>query len=107
MTPTHLRPQAEVDLVERTRYYRREGGDELGSQFFDAAMRALESIGHMPGAATPRIGELCDIPGLRHRRVAGFPCDWFYFIATDHIDVVRLLAETRDLPAILADTARE
>jgi toxin ParE1/3/4 len=104
VTSTHLRPLAQADLVERTRYYRREGGDELGRRFFDAAIAALEAIGRMPGAGTPRVGELVEIPGLRYRRVAGFPCGWFYFIADDGVDVVRLLADAQNLPAILADT---
>ena len=107
MTSTNLRPRAEVDLVERTRYYRREGGEELGRRFFDAAVAALEAIGHMPGAGTPRVGELCGIPGLRYRRVSGFPCGWFYFIAANGVDVVRLLADAQDLPAVLADTGQE
>lgn len=107
MTSTRLRRQAEVDLVERTRYSRREGGDELGSRFFDAAIASLQAIGRMPGAGPPQIGELCDIPGLRCRRVAGFPYGWFYFIAARHVDVVRLLADARDLPANLASTERE
>lgn len=104
---TRLRPQAQVDLVERTRYYRREGGEELGHRFFDEAVAVLEAIGRMPGAGTPRVGELCDVPGLRYRRVTGFPCGWFYFIAVDGVDVVRLLADAQDLPAILADTEQE
>ena len=107
MTSTHLRPQAEVDLVERTRYYRREGGDDLRQRFFDAAIATLEAIGRMPGAGTPRIGELCGIPGLRYRRITGFPCGWFYFIASDGVDVIRLLADAQDLPAILADAERK
>ena len=107
MTTTRPRPLAEADLLERTRYYRREGGAELGTQFFDAAVRTLDAIGRMPGAGSPQLGELCEIPGLRVRRVTGFPCGWFYFLATDHVDVVRLLADAQDLPAILADTERE
>lgn len=107
MTTTRLRPLAETDLVERTRYYRREGGDDLGRRFFDAAVAALDAIGRMPGAGSPRVGELCDIPGLRFRRVTGFPCGWFYFIAADHVDVVRLLAEAQDLPTLLGDTERQ
>lgn len=107
MTSTELRPQAEVDLVERTWCDRGEGGDELGRRFFDAAVAALEAIGRMPGAGTPCVGELCDIPGLRYRRVTGFPCGWFYFIGPDRVDVVRLLADAQDLPAILADTEQE
>lgn len=107
MTTTRLRPLAEADLIERTRYYRREGDDDLGSRFFDAAVAALAAIGRMPGAGSPRLGELCDISGLRFRRIAGFPCGWCYFVATEHVDVVRLLAEAQDLPAILADTDQE
>lgn len=94
---------AEADLVDRTRYYRREGGDVLGERFFDAAVATLDSIRRMPGAGSPGLGERCGVPGLRFRRVAGFPCGWFYFVATDHIDIVRLLAEAQDLPAILAE----
>ncbi|MEZ5273923.1 MAG: hypothetical protein R2694_16760 [Ilumatobacteraceae bacterium] len=94
---------AETDLVDRTRYYRREGGDVLGERFFDAAIATLDSIRRMPGARSPVPGERCGVPGLRFRRVAGFPCGWFYFVATDHIDVVRLLADAQDLPAILAE----
>jgi toxin ParE1/3/4 len=107
VTVTLLRPLAEADLIERTHYYRREGGDSLGERFFDAAVTALGAIGRMPGAGSPRIGELCGIPGLRVRRVLSFPCGWFYFVAEDRVDVVRLLADAQDLPTILADAAHE
>ncbi len=100
MTTSRLRPLAEADLVERTRFYRRAGGDELGGRFFDAAIAALDAIGRMPGAGSPRVGELCGVPGLRFRRVVGFPSGWYYFIAADHVDVVRLLADAQDLPSI-------
>jgi len=33
--------------------------------------------------------------------VNGFPCAWYYFVAADHVDGVRLLADAQDLPAIL------
>ena len=107
MTVTRLRPLAEADLIERTDHYRREGGERLGQRFFDAAVTALDAIGRMPGAGSPRVGELCGIPGLRVRRVASFPCGWFYFVTDDHVDVVRLLADAQDLPTILADAAHE
>jgi plasmid stabilization system protein ParE len=99
--PARLRPLAEVDLVERTRYYRSAGGDALGERFFDAAIAALRSVERMPGIGSPRAGELCDIPGLRVRRVDRFPCGWYYFILADHLDVVRLLADPQDIAAML------
>lgn len=104
MRVTALRPLAEADLIERTHYYRREGGDAVGERFFEAAIATLGAIGRMPGAGSPRVGELCGIPGLRVRRVVGFPCGWFYFVTQDRVDVVRLLADAQDLPTILADT---
>ena len=103
MTRTSLRPQAETDLTERTRHYRREGGDDLGERFFDAAALALATIGLMPGVGSPRVGEACGIDGLRVRRVLGFPCGWFYFANNDRVDVVRLLADAQDIEAVLAD----
>lgn len=76
--PAHpaLGKAAAADLVERTRYYRHEGDDQLGERFFGAAIAALDAIGRVPGAGSPRVGELCGVPGLRFRSVAGFPCGW-------------------------------
>jgi len=102
-----LRPKAEVDLIERSRYYRNEGGSDLDERFFDAAITALDAIGRMPGAGSPRVGEVCGINGLRVRRITNFPCGWFYFASDDHVDVVRLLADAQDIAAVLADIDQE
>ena len=103
MTVARLRPLAEADLVERTRHYSTEGGTDLGVRFFDAAVASLRAIEKMPNAGSPRVGELCDVPGLRVRRIEGFPVGWFYLVRPDHADVVRLLSDAQDLPVILAD----
>ena len=103
MSELRLRPLAEQDLVERTQYYRTEGGPTLGKRFFDAAAETLDVVRDRPEGGSLRIGDLCEIEGLRTRRVAGFPCGWFYFIQSDYVDVVRLLSYTQDLPSELAD----
>lgn len=103
MTDIRLRPLAEADLVERSEYYRSEGGDSLGERFFDAAIEALRDIERMPGAGSPWMGELCGIDGLRSRRLECFPCGWFYFERSDHADVVRLFAQAPDLDATQTD----
>jgi plasmid stabilization system protein ParE len=72
-TVARLRPLAEADLDERTRHYNTEGGTDLGVRFFDAAVASLRAIEKMPNAGSPHRGELCDIPGLRVRRIGGFP----------------------------------
>lgn len=103
MTVARLRPLAEADLVERTRYYTTEGGTGLGVRFFDAAVASLRAIEKRPNAGSPRADELCDIPGLRVRRIEGFPVGWFYFVRPNNADVVRLLSDAQDLPIVLAD----
>jgi toxin ParE1/3/4 len=107
VTEARLRPLAETDLLDRTRHYRSEGGDAVGGRFFDAAIAALRYIERMPGAGSPRVGELCDAPGMRVRRIEGFPVGWFYFVRPTHVDVVRLLADSQDLIAILRSAAPE
>lgn len=99
--PARLRPQAEADLVEATQFYAQQGGIELAERMFDAALAALGPIERMPAMGSPRLGQLCDIPGLRCWRVAEFPMQWLYFEAADHLDVVRLLGDRQDIVAIL------
>jgi toxin ParE1/3/4 len=107
VTPAWLRPRAEADLVERSRFGAAEADAQVAERFFDAAISALQAVERMPGTGTPRVGELCEIPGLRMRRKNGFPCGWYYFVRPDHLDVVRLLADTQDLAAILDDLTEE
>ena len=101
MNRAHLRPQAEAGLLEATRHYATEGSVDLAERMFDAAVAALEPIERMPGMGSPRLGQLCEIPGLRSWRVTGFPMQWLYFEAEDHLDVVRLLGDRQDIIAIL------
>jgi toxin ParE1/3/4 len=101
----HLRPQAEVDLLDATRHYAAEGSVELAERVFDAAIAALGPVERRPGMGSPRLGKLCEIPGLRSWPINGFPMQWFYFEAEDHLDVVRLLGDRQDILAVL--TAEE
>ena len=102
MKRAHLRPQAQADLVDATRHYAAHGNIELADRMFDAAIAALETIERMPTMGSPRLGQLCELPGLRSWRVTGFPMQWFYFEADGHLDVVRLLGDRQDIVAILS-----
>lgn len=79
MTDIRLRPLAEADLVERSEYYRPQGGDSLGERLRDAAIEALRVIERMPGAGSLRMGKSGGIDGLRSRRLAHLPRGWCYF----------------------------
>jgi toxin ParE1/3/4 len=104
VTQARLRPLAEADLIDKTAHDRSAGGNKLAERFFDSALASLRSIERMPGIGSPLVGEVCDIAGLRSCPVKGFPAHWFYFIAENHLDVVRLLADAQDLPTILTPT---
>ena len=68
---------------------------------FDAALAALKPLERMPAMGSPRLGQLCEISGLRAWRVPDFPMQWLYFETADHLDVVRLLGDRQDIVAIL------
>ena len=102
MKPAKLRPLAEQDLVDAARYYAQEGGAALGERMFDAALAALKPIQRMPAMGSPRLGQLCEISGLRSWRVKGFPMQWLYFETDAHLDLVRLLGDRQDIAAILS-----
>lgn len=98
-----LRPRAEADLVEAAQHYALQGGIALADRMFDAALAALSPIEGMPSMGSPRLGQLCDIAGLRSWRVADFPMQWLYFEGSDHLDVVRLLGDRQDIIGILGE----
>ena len=64
MIVARLRPLAEADLVERTRYYSAEGGTDLGVRFFDAAVGSLRAIERMPDAGSPASGSCATSQGF-------------------------------------------
>ena len=107
MKPAALRPLAESDLMERSRYYRRAGGAPLGERFFDAAIAALHTAETHPGCGSPRVGELVGLDGLRRIGIEGFSCGWIYLERDDSLDVIRLLADRQDLAGALAESADE
>ena len=102
-----LRPAAERDLIDATRWYIEQGGLALGAKAFDAARGALEPIKRMPGLGSPALGRACGLPGLRQWGVGGFPMSWYYFERDDRLDVVRLLGDRQDIATMLADDVRE
>lgn len=103
MKPIALRPRAHDDLIDAASHYRSAGSEALASRMFEAALDALDLVAAQPGIGSPRLGQLCDMPGLRSWRVNGFPMQWFYFERDDLIDVVRLLGDRQDIIRILGE----
>ena len=102
MKPARLRPAAENDLTELTRWYAEQGGTALAARLFDSARAALAPIQRMPGLGSPPRAESVGVAGLRHWGVEGFPVRWFYLERDDHLDVLRLLGDRQDIAEIFA-----
>lgn len=101
MKPAHLRPLAKTDLSDQAWYYAQEASVPVANDFVDLALAALGALEQQPGIGSPRWNEAGTTPTLRAWRVSRFPALWLYFEREDHIDVVRLLGERQDIPAIL------
>lgn len=56
-----------------------------------------------PETGSPRHSHKLDMPGLRSWPMARFPYLIFYFEFEDHVRVILVLHEHRDIPAHLLD----
>jgi toxin ParE1/3/4 len=68
----------------------------------EATRTALNRLERDPGIGSPAPGRIIGVKGLKAWRIAGFPMTSFYFERVDHLDVVRLIGERRDVAAILS-----
>lgn len=73
----------------------------MAARLVAAVERAVLQLEGQPGLGSLRIGRELEIAGLRSWRVSGFPLLLFYFERPEHLDVVRLLGERRDLGGLL------
>jgi toxin ParE1/3/4 len=96
-----LHPQARRDQQWEVRYHRDQARTRVAVRVANATSMALGQIEAQPGLGSPALGRLLEIPGLRTRRVAGFPLVWLYFEREDHLDVVRLLGARQDVASNL------
>ena len=101
MKPGVLRPRAEIDLIDITKWYADQGGLALAERFFHSAYEAVKTLERTPGIGSPRLGQLAGLDGLRSWPVKDFPVRWFYFDRPDFVDMVRLLGERQDIAGIL------
>jgi toxin ParE1/3/4 len=103
LKPSRLRPQASRDREAAVRYYRKEAGPTIAKKFVAMSEVALDQIEAQPGIGSPILGKALGITALRSWRVTDFPVLWFYFERIDHVDIVRLLGERRDIATIFSD----
>lgn len=101
--PLVLRELARRDIDEATDFYLAEAGEAVALRFIDAVEAAFRGIRNHPAAGSTRFGHELELPGLRVKRVRGFPFLVFYHDGDQRVDVWRVLNAARDIPAWLQD----
>lgn len=105
--PVIPRDHAIQDVEHAIDYYLEEGARQPASDLIDALKAAYRLIGLHPGIGSPRYGYELDICGLRGRSLEHFPYTVLYVERTDHIDVLRVLHQRRDIPELLRNLDRD
>ena len=98
MKPVQPRAAAEVDVGNAFDHYWTQGGRPLAERFLDAYDAALVHIAEHPGTGSPRHARALRINKLRFWTLTHFPFSVFYVEQADHIDVLRVLHQTSDIP---------
>ena len=104
--PVRPRERARRDVEAAVDYYAGEAGPDAALRFVAALVAAYSAISASAAAGSPRYAHELALPGLRSRRLRGFPHLVFYVERDDHIDVWRVLHAHRDIPAWLQDVGR-
>jgi toxin ParE1/3/4 len=89
------RELANRDVDEAVDHYMSEGAAKAALDFIDALEKAYSHISRQPASGSPRYAHELSLPGLRSWPLTRFPCLVFYFEHDDHVDVWRVLRNSR------------
>lgn len=101
--PVIPRGLANHDIDEIIAYYLGESAEQAAYGFIDALEDAYAHMGRNPATGSPRYAHELNLPGLRFWPLRRYPYLVFYVERPDHIDVWRVLHESRDIPQWMID----
>ena len=100
--PIILQVDATKSVSEIMSFYVREGGLAPAMQFQKVLRRAISQIGSSPTIGSRRWAEALNMTRLRHWRVGHkFPQEIFYIETADHVRVLDVIHERRDMTQCL------
>ncbi len=102
--PVVARPRARLDVGEAVDYLLREAGEGVALAFADAVQSTYDLIAAFPDSGSNRYAHELALPGLRSRKLTGYPYLIFYLERRDHVEVWRVLHAQRDIPHRLAES---
>lgn len=96
--------EAQRDFHRAITWYRKEFSAHTADRFIDTVYDLELSIQDHPALGSRRFAPRAAHHVLRFRKVAGFPYLVFYVEHENHIEIWRLLHESRDIPKHLQET---
>ena len=102
MKPAIRSALAAADIESAGEFYLAER-IQVAEAFIHALERATRHIEAHPAIGSPRYAHELNIPQLRCWLLGRFPFALFYIEHADHLDVIRCVHMSRDIPASLRD----
>ena len=102
MKPAIRSALAAQDIQSAVEFYIAESL-RAATGFIDELERATAHIESHPATGSPRYAHELNFPRLRFWPLRRFPFALFYIEHTDHLDVIRCVHMSRDIPASLGD----
>ncbi len=102
MKPAIRSAIAEVDVLAALDWYAQEA-PPMVVPLVNALEKAVARIERNPGVGAPRYAHELNIPHLRSWQLKRFPYALFYIEHSSHLDVIRVVHMSRDIPGTLQD----
>jgi toxin ParE1/3/4 len=96
---------ADADIDSAVDFYLAEA-PSAASAFIDALERATRHVEAHPGSGSPRYALELNIPELRFWPLGRFPYALFYIEHPGHVQVIRCVHTSRDIPPTLREEAK-
>jgi len=96
-----LRRRAEQDIERNFALYLEQADSKTATAFVNAVDAGLRHIAKFPESGSSRYGALFDTPDLRFWLLKKFPYALFYVVHKKHLDIIRLLHQHSEIPALL------
>ena len=98
-----IRPQAQADVDAEAAYYQASDTPLTATRFLEDLRHVFERLLHFPQLGRPWPTTNRELLGLRRWPLPHFPYAVFYLSTDTALEIVRVLHNSRDLPALLED----
>lgn len=97
------RDAAQNDIISAFDRYLQDANKKIAARFLTALDSLFSQLSAFPASGSSRYAQALGIDGLRDAVVTRFPYIVFYFDREQHVDVVRVLHQERDLANLILD----